>query len=180
MSISRTIRGLFKRIFPQLNTERAGVTLGHAVLSTPMPIPIPALHVGRTATFVLKKIPVIKEVKITGLPYIGPILVGVQTALAARAALDSAKHTMDQFAGGLVTVHGPMPLDSDETTVTAAGEHLLGRGSAAISGFGTGAAFLGAQARGLGEQIEKSKGASNQAATQRRVTLFGGISQSDA
>ncbi|KAK8017894.1 hypothetical protein PG993_014220 [Apiospora rasikravindrae] len=141
MTIWRTVRGLIKRVFPQLNTERVDITLGHAVLKTPMPILIPALHVGNTLTFVLKKMPVIKNVKITGLPVIGPyqvhdpmaarltplltgpILVGIQTALAARAALDSAKHTMDQFAGGLVTIHGPLPLESAGSAATAAGEH---------------------------------------------------------
>ncbi|KAK8067399.1 hypothetical protein PG997_014146 [Apiospora hydei] len=123
-----------------------------------MPILIPVLHVGKAATFVLKRIPVIREVKITGLPYIGPILVGVQTALAARAALDSAKHTMNQFAGGLVTIHGPMPLESAETAVTAAGEHFLGRGSAAISGIGTGAGLSrgpGQRAGGAHREIKR-------------------------
>lgn len=80
---------------------------------------------------------------------------GVQSALATRAAVDTAKQAMDDFAHGMVTVHSPMPFDS---AVSAAGKHLLDQKSAALSGASTGASFLADQAQKLGERLEKPVG----------------------
>lgn len=77
---------------------------------------------------------------------------GVQTALAARAAVDAAKQAMDPFAHGMVTVYSPMPFDS---AVSTAGRHLLDSKSETLSGVGTGASFLAAQAQSLGGKLEK-------------------------
>ncbi|KAK8048093.1 hypothetical protein PG996_016157 [Apiospora saccharicola] len=126
--------------------------LGRAILKTPNPILVPAIQITRLLASIFRHIPGLKDVDITKVPLFGPILLGVQSALAARAAVDTAKQAMDEFAHGMVSVHRPMPFDS---AVSAAGQHLLDRKSAALSGASTKTSFLAAQAQSLGGKLEK-------------------------
>ncbi|KAK8137411.1 hypothetical protein PG984_002904 [Apiospora sp. TS-2023a] len=148
MGLRTVLRLVALRVLTRLHPERIGMSLGRAILKTPNPILIPAIQITRLQANIIKRIiPGLKNVDMTKVP-----LFGVQSALATRAAVDTAKHAMDQFAHGMVTVHSPMPFDS---AVSAAGQHLLDRKSAALSGASTGASFLAAQAQTLGGKLEK-------------------------
>ncbi|KAK7910559.1 hypothetical protein PG985_013040 [Apiospora marii] len=163
MGIRQVFQILALRLLIQLRPENIGLALGRAVLKTPNSILIPALQISRLQANILHQIPGLKDVDIAKLPFIGPMLRGVQSALATRAAVDTAKQSMDQFAHGMVTVHSPMPFES---AVSAAGQHLLDRKSDALSGASTGASFLAAQAQALGGKLEKLEKTAEQEAAQ--------------
>ncbi|KAK8041624.1 hypothetical protein PG994_014631 [Apiospora phragmitis] len=182
--------GLVLKIFPQLSPERLVPAVGHVVLKTPTSVLVPVVKVAETLARCLKWVPVFKNIEFTRLPFIskyfairptwtarltrptGPILMGVQSILALKATTDAAKQKVDQFAGNMVSLTKVVPLDS---AATATGQHLLDMQSATLSGVSTGASYLGATAKALGNKIGNAKDTPDQVVTNRAIPSLGGF-----
>ncbi|KAK8101988.1 hypothetical protein PG999_012362 [Apiospora kogelbergensis] len=93
-----TVRNLVETSCAQRTTETIGIVLGQVVMKTPMSILTPVANTSKTLSKGLKMVPVLGRVDLTQAPVVGPLLVGLQLALAARGLVEKAEHAIDPSA----------------------------------------------------------------------------------
>ncbi|KAK8110143.1 uncharacterized protein PG998_006600 [Apiospora kogelbergensis] len=112
-----TVRNLVETSCAQRTTETIGIVLSQVVMKTPMSILTPVANTSKTLGKGLKMVPVLGRVDLTQAPVvgeralqpnlswnpsltvdIGPLLVSLQLALAARGLVEKAEHAIDPSA----------------------------------------------------------------------------------
>ncbi|KAK8133581.1 hypothetical protein PG984_005593 [Apiospora sp. TS-2023a] len=135
--VFRTARSLVEKHCPQPDAQQIAWTLGQVATKTPSSILGPAINASNTLANGFKKVPVLGQTDFTGLPVIGPIVVGVQLALAARAALGTAEHVLeaafDPIAEGVASGTDAMRRDAEAMGAAAlSGPEAVRREAAAM------------------------------------------------
>ncbi|KAK8022080.1 hypothetical protein PG993_012847 [Apiospora rasikravindrae] len=192
-----TVRSIVERSCPQRAAETIGIVVGQVVMKTPTAVLTPVTKASKTLADGLKVVPVLGGADFTRLPVVdvGPVLVSIQAALAARELIDRAEHAMDPSAlaeGFLAEEASANPKAVSEalrrppeiigaasgerllTGQLAAGSRLVG-GEWATRSRSAEASLPVAQGELLGHGMKNPADAHEQVVTKRRLTPLGGI-----
>ncbi|KAK7920216.1 hypothetical protein PG985_008238 [Apiospora marii] len=192
-----TVRDIVERSCPQRAAETIGIVVGQVVMKTPTTVLTPVTKASKTLADSLQVVPVLGGADFTRLPVVGPVLVGIQAALAARELIDRAAHAMDPSApaegfsaeeanANAKAVSEALGRPPEIIGTAAAGERLLAEqlaagcsplvgGEWATRSRSAEASLPVTQGDQLGRGMKNPAGAVEQVVAKRRLTPLGGV-----